>query len=329
MSTNPIQLPDVVLLEHGGRAWRPPEVLAVAVLNGTLQPIWRDVSAREAVRPMLDDEALQTAVNSFRTARDLTAASDFQRWMDGRHVDLDDVADHLERIVAEPGDAHTDPGDWLWGELVCSGRLDRMLWDFARVLGVAAIATVEGWAPVAPGPIDAEAAALLARLGLPSDTLRTLRAATARYADREAEVLTDDHLARLLETRRLDLIRFDVDLVHAADADVAAEVKLCLTVEREPVAELSQRTGLQVEHRSAFTTAFARELQRELLAAVPGSILGPFPDENGLVVASLIRRHLPDPSRPEVRETLIDIARRDAFPGATTGVRWPAWTPRG
>ncbi len=324
-----IALPDITLLERGGATYGPAAVLGMAALTGSLLPLWEDVGRREAARPELDTPALQAALDGFRGARGLTAADEFKAWMAARNVDLDDVADHLERRASEAGDGWADPATLLWGELVCAGKLDRLMWDLARVLGVHAIHAAQGASAPPPLELEAASATLLTRLPLSESERAWFAAAAAVYREREAEVLADDRLLKLLQTRRLDLVHFDLDLFRTPDLDVAREILLCLRVERRSVDEVGRLAGLAPERVSDFTTAFSRPLQRELLAAAPGAVLGPFPDKGGHVVARLRARKLPSLDQPSVRGVLMDLARRDAFPGATAGVRWLAWAPVG
>ncbi|MCB9778807.1 MAG: hypothetical protein H6742_09610 [Alphaproteobacteria bacterium] len=300
---NRVSLPDLSVLQCAGARFDLHAVLCAAELRGDLGP-WIDALERQvAAARRVDNRTLQGALTAFRKARGLTAADDFKAWMAARGLSLDAVADHLERALAPPGDARADAGACAYAELVCTGTLDRWTRELAQLLAVWA----EHGAPVSPQPPPPPVA------GLAPDQWARLHAAWALFQDRAASLLDDAALRRLLETRTLDLVRFELEALPAADEDVARELLLCLRVDGMAPADAAALARVPLQALDRFARDLDPAMRRELLAGVPGQVLGPFASGGAHVVLRVVGKRLPSLSDPRVRELLADQARDAAF----------------
>ncbi len=320
MSTSP---PTRCLLQCDGQDYGFAEVLAAAELRGELAPRVEDFEGREAARSRVDNRTLQRALTRFRTARRLTAADDFKAWMAQRALSLDDVADHLERAMATPGEERGAGAgaEGLYAELVCTGVLD--LWMVALGRRLACLAD----APVAP---EVEVDAAGPPVPLEPDAWRRLQQAEHLGREREEVSLTDVRVRRLLETRKLELIRVELDVMEVDDVDVARELRLCLVIDQEEVASVVERSGARSGRSAAFNAELPRELQREILAAVSGDVIGPITTGTGARVLRVAKKSLPSVADPVVREKLEGELRRRAYGNLLPRhVTWTAWRPLG
>lgn len=325
------RLPSFPLLELDGRGFTAHHVLAAADLRGELAPALDQLAARLAVVQEVDTPSLQRALDGFRTARALTAVDDFKSWLSARDLGLGDVADFLERQLARPGEARREDGAAVYGELVCRGLLDRWMLALGRRLAVHAQWLEGGRSEPAPDALPRmPTATAFVGEGLEASELQRLAEAEAVYATLEARLLVDTRLQRVLEARKLELVAFDLEVFGTPSADVARELRLCLKVDGLGIEELTRRSGLPLREVHAFAEALPRVVQRELLAAVPGEVLGPFVVEGEHQVLRLRRKALPSLARPEVRARLEAEARSGAFGDALhERVRWPRWRPAG
>ncbi len=323
-------LPETPLLALGDRRFTAAHVVGGAALRGDLAPVWAELCRRQAAVEQVSDQQLQDALNDFRKDRGLTAADDFRAWLAARSLSLDDVADHLERGICAPGQAAADAAEALYVELVCSGSLDRWMLALGRRLAVHAQWGEGGRQDPAPSALELPVDPFVAGLGLDAPALALLAEAEAVYAHKEGALLTEHRLGRMLESSKLDLVAFELQVLDAPDADIARELVQCLRTDGMDVDAAASLAGLPVQHRRPFAQDLPRVVQRELLAAVPGEVLGPFTVGEVHQVVRMQRKTLPSLAMPRVRALLEDQVRRGAF-GAALGerVRWLAWRPRG
>jgi len=243
--------------------------LAADVARGT-----EAVAELEARGEPVDDEAIAAAAREFRYARDLLAADELDAWLERHDLTADDWHGYLCRSLARArlpeaaGRASADEA-LIWCEGVCSGSLEWLARELAKLAAVSPGSPVEG--------LDA-----------------TFDDFSAAAADETAE-------AREVETNRLEWLRFDYEALVADDEGAAHEAVLCVRADGDSLDAVADRAGLEVEREECWLEELDPALGTRFLAATPGELVGPVVVEGGFVVAHVIAKTVPSLDDEDVR----------------------------
>ena len=262
--------------------------------------------AEEPVRP----EEVRAAATSFRYARNLLSAEEFEGWLSRWHLDLNDWTGHLRRALSaakfegQAVDIPTaeDPGSSaaIAVDAICSGMLER---EAARLAVNAAL-------PAGAPPTGGDRGQTIAQMIAAADEARRELAAAA---DVEREI----------GARALDWTRIAVELLELDDADTAREVALCVRVDGRPLGEVADEIGVPVERRELYVEEAEQEGFPELLGAGPGELVGPVMRSDLFVVAHVLARTPPSAADPVLRQRAVDYVVEHALERAfETRVRW-------
>lgn len=253
-----------------------PVVWARVVEEARRSGAWETVetTARQGVACLAADAAagraprgadVREAAARWRTARGLTAAEDMEALLERWDLDVPLFYDHIRRTLARQGHQEDDaalaashhPFDdeeelerKVWATAVFSGALQRAAHDLAGRLAVRARLVEEGRA----GPED--------DLDVVTEHFRRL-------------VVTPETIREELDTRQLDWIRIDGDLLVFPSQDAAREARLCLEDDGATVAELAAMTGTDVHRQRQYVEDAPEEHRPTLLAAQAGDVVGP------------------------------------------------------
>ena len=261
------------------------------------------------------DERIDRALREFRYARRLTSGQDFRRWLAERELSLHAVRGAIARGLARSERCAPVPAAWvdrdaavaaLPAEAVCGGALRDCGWWLAdRLL---ALATHErGGAAIDTGRVHDVAAAeaqLLAveASGEPEDErvrrLARILAADAAHAERAAQVVGADAIARLVAARRLDWLTFELEGLVCATSSVAAEAAMQLREDRTPLAAVARVAELDVEQRMLVLEDAPATLRTALTGATVGDVVGPVDADGSHEVWVVTRRAPPDAADP-------------------------------
>jgi hypothetical protein len=220
-------------------------------------------------------------------------------WLDQRGVSIGEWRAYLDRLVArarEPAPAFgaVDEGEveaCVWAEAVCSGRLDRLGKELARMLAVA------------PGtPLDA------------------LDEAFARFC---RDVATDELAAREIEANRLEWLRFTYEMADFDNEDAAREAALCVRTDGDSLAAAAARADVSLERRIDWQDEIERELATLFLTARAGDLVGPVPAGERFRLAVLQEKTPPSPEDEAVRRRAVTtVAERAVEREANERVVW-------
>jgi len=292
---------DRVLFLAGDRAYTVRHVLSAAGFRGEL------VFLRQAVREGLaclrygEEEGfeigledLNSAAESYRSDRDLTTAEDTERWLARHALTVEDFSAWLERrawrdrflpdlaVIMQDDDASDDEVDaLLWPEVVFGDHLA----GFSRQLAarVATQMASGGWPPC--------------------DTWEGELAVMERtYGDMCAKVLSKGNVERELSTQGALLLRVAVEMATFASAEAAREAWSCVSCDGEPLAEVAERAGAPLSRACLFLDDLPDALRQPAWSAVPGQVLPPVEDRDGVLVCRVLEKVAPSAADDEVRQ---------------------------
>ena len=209
----------------GDDVYRWGDVVRLAELRGEWSALAADVARGTAAAAELeargepiDDEAIDAAAREFRYERDLLAADELEAWLERHDLTAADWHGYLRRSLARARFPEAAGGDSaaeavVWCEGICSGRLERLAHELARL------------AAVSPGsPIEA---------------------LDATFDDFSAAAVDDSAEAREVETNRLEWLRFAYEALVAEDEGAAHEAVLCVRADGDSLDAVadSRRAG--------------------------------------------------------------------------------------
>ena len=269
-------------------------------------------------QPLNRDEE-RTVATAFRRARRLHAGEDLEAWLTERGLTVGQWrrcmrgealrrrhAAELDRVVARypAADGEVETALGLWG--VCTGVFARWAGELAtRAAAAHAVAEAEGTS--------------LPRL----DDLDALEASYDRFVDR---IATPERLRAVVAARYLDWLRLDCDLVVFADADVAAEARLCVREDGWPLADAARAAGAALLHRRLLAEEIDADKRHRFVRARDGDLLGPLAWSGGVALVHVRRKTPPDLGDDEVRAKAageVMAAANDREVGNRVGWRHP------
>jgi hypothetical protein len=240
---------------------------------------WTGMAALAELRARGDeipDEEVEAAARQFRSDRDLLAADELADWLDRHDVTSEDWHAYLLRALARERlpdlgqnvcDDEVQAG--IWAEGICSGRLEQLAHELARL------------AAVSPGTL--------------------LEQLDASFDDFCTEALDERAAAREVETNRLEWLRFGYEELVAEDENAALEAALCVRADGESLAAIAERAGLTLLDHERWLDEIEPELGTRFLAATPGAIIGPVAVDGAFVVARVRSKTAPSLEDADVR----------------------------
>jgi len=276
------------LFAIGDHVYGWDDVVRLAKLRGEWTSLAADgargteaVAELEARGEPVDDEAIAAAAREFRYERDLLAADELDAWLERHDLTAADWHDYLRRSLARdrlPDGTGRETADEavIWCEGICSGRLERLAPELAKL------------AAVSPGsPVEA---------------------LDASFDDFSAAAVDESAEAREVETNRLEWLRFAYEALVANDEGAAHEAVLCVRADGDSLVAVADRAGLEVERDECWLDELDPALGTRFLAATPGELVGPVVVEGGFVVAHVIAKTTPSLDDEDVRARARDAA---------------------
>jgi hypothetical protein len=266
---------DGALFAVGGDVYGWDDAVALAKLRGEWDRLADQVCAGLAAlaelgargEPLADDE-VDAGARRFRYERDLLAADELDDWLERHRLTVADWQAYLARELArgklpdaDGAVVEDDVETVVWAEGVCSGRLEELARELARMAAVSPGAPVEQLDPA----FDQFCAAA---------------------ADESAE-------AREVEANRLEWLRFRYEAVVAGDEGAAHELVLCVRADDDSLAAAAERARLELLEDDCWLDELEPALAARFLPAKPGELVGPVAVEEGYVVAHVIEKTAP------------------------------------
>jgi hypothetical protein len=337
------------------------DVMAASWMGGWTRPLEariREDLAKSAIAGERGVEisagSLQDALDKWRLARDLEAAEDLDGWLEERGLTLDDLVEHLERVMLRrtrcgeadlsrcAPDAETVQ-DLLPSEAAFAGELERLAERFA----LRCVARLPE--PGSPGAGDAaegmSAEQRIRRellsdrdadttgdlgdacdaLGVLPSRLDELLAIEVRFRIFQSDVLSLSRLRTAVTDFHDDLVRYEVATATCPTEDVAREIVCCVRIDGDAFPRSVARAGLTCRRDVAWLADLPGIPFGHRVPTTPRlGLLGPDVVAGKHLVGQVLERHDPDLSAPavaeRVRDRLLDrvlrssVAERVRFP---------------
>jgi hypothetical protein len=296
------------------------------------------VARAEAENALPSEDAIDAAATAFRYDRDLIAAADVDAWLERSGVAADDWIAYLHRdLLRSQWSAELDDtldrfapsarqlSDAAVAEGICSDTFDTHLNGLAgRAASVfehdpeqfrrvclhrqvpASLATEAGqlahthahWLATRPAAeLSARVAAVL-HIELTFNALVDGLAANGR-------------LGEIVETNRLEWMRFELDTVSFAIESAAREALLCIREDGLTLYDVAALSHRSVARKTMALEEIEPEHHDRLLAAEPGRIIGPLAVDDRFAVTAVVSRTpatLADPAvAARARQALVEM----------------------
>jgi hypothetical protein len=325
--------PEQVVFSVGATAYRRRHLLEAAHAWEEWDAVVREAAeelacadrAAERGDPV-DASAVAAAGAAWRRDRGLLAADDLETWLGERDVGVADWLAHmrgellrdawrgdLEALLAEssPPD-EADLRRAAWTLAVCSGVIAELAERLAEeAAAAAAFERPEEPALEDPPYADAEISPV---------SLARLHAAHERVA---AEAVTDQRVARELETHRAAWASVDCLVLVHPDLDVLREAALCVTQDGLELAGVAAESGGELRRERFVLGELTAEVGTRLFNAEPGELLEPLPVEDTAWLVLVEAKTMPSAADPELRDRAADlIAARERARAVDRWIRW-------
>jgi hypothetical protein len=307
------------IVTAGGRDWTGRDLVTAGALSGR----WRTLESDLAVGlACLENwapphELVREGLRDFRYARRLISADEFSDWLRRRELTQKELAEAVGRRLArehdgEPSaagrlDLRHDALAALPAEAVYTGALlDCAEWLTDRILCLA-----DGPAPMVE---PTEVRLLLARerelmaseVVAETDSERRARAelilaASATYDGHIAEACSAKAVAKLLQHKALDWLRFELIGFTCTAAGAAAEIAALLR-EGTPPETITEVSGVPAEQLHLYLEEVPAAIQGWLGSAVPGAVIGPVAEQDSYRTWLVRSRQSPDPEDPLITD---------------------------
>ena len=342
--------------ELDGAAYCLGDVFALAALEGRLADAERRLADGLALEAMAAAEGVecsaqdvQTALDAWRTERDLIAAEQVEAWLEHVGVELDDVVGHLERGLfarelagrmdearrehaAEPGDV----AELLAESVLLDGGDVRLRDEAAGHLVAAALLGEADRAQVAAEQARLLAARVVAAEAALAAGLSPFEVGTARGLElagvlarshlHRSAIVTPQALQRELARASHDLVVAELVSALAPTADMAQELVHCVREDGEALEEAARRAKVPVRRERLFLEDLVRAPNGARIASARlGDAVGPFAAEGGRAIHQVLARVPATLDAPGVRDRVAGrLLARSIGPEVARRVRFAA-----
>jgi hypothetical protein len=347
-----------VVFSVGDSTYRWEDVVLAAELWGDWARL-RD-SARQAAACLLredeeeedpvSDEAVESAADEFRYARDLVSAEEMEAWL-GRwgltaEAWMDWIrssvlrrkwSDELADLLSDYEPSEEDVEDLLVAEAVCSGALERLAY---RLAGLAA---VDGRERAMPAdrllPDESDLAATVREfsgrlsekgvqpLMVAADPTKLERMARLELSFRgfRQRMLTPAAVDRELRSHRTEWTRLECHCVSFPREEQAREAALCVREDGSDLAKVAAGAGAPMRAERILLGEVAPEVQERFLGARGGDLVGPVQLGEEFVLYAVLDVAMPSEGDPADRRRVEEaILKRLVDREINDRVRWAA-----
>ena len=324
---------DLVVCACENQEYRARDAMDSAHFRGQLDSLWQDFQQRVAAEKNadqqdmeLDEAAIDSAAEAFRYDHDLITAEETEQWLAIHGLNLDDFSDFFARqycgnalpeVEYEPiafGSSSLELRDIFAADLVLSGDLDAMITQLSwRLAAVAAVAEKER---VSPDAIEVERQGFFERSGLNAEQLpqwleqlgrdrewfERMLEMEAAYRQRNETLLTPQSRKREIATLRLQLTRFETELIELESRDAAKEALFCVREDGMSMEEVAMEGRYPYRCVSFLQEDIPDDLQQKFLSVSPGEVLEPIPRGDSFELHRVAKKIEPQAGDPAVLE---------------------------
>jgi hypothetical protein len=323
---------DLVVCACENQEYRARDAMDSAHFRGQLDSLWQDFQQRVAAEKEadkqdmeLDEAAIDSAAEAFRYDHDLITAEETEQWLAIHGLNLDDFSDFFARQYcgnALPeveyesiafGLGSLESRDTFAADLVLSGDLDAMISQLAWRLAAAAAAEKDRSSPDA---IEVERQSFFERSGLNPEQLpqwleqlgrdrewfERMLEMEAAYRQRNETLLTPQSRKREIATLRLQLTRFETELIELESRDAAKEALFCVREDGMSMEEVATEGRYPYRCVSFLQEDIPDDLQQKFLSVSPGDVLEPIPRDDSFELHRVVKKIEPQGDDPAVLE---------------------------
>jgi len=272
------------------------------------------------------DEAIDEAATAYRYDRDLISAADVTTWLDRVGLSADEWTEYLRRDVLRQqwsgelddvldrfAPSARDLVETATVDGICSGAFDafeRAFASRAALVFEADAARFGGLCGQRDGAAIDPRATQLAQthahwLSVPTECdpvarlslVTGIEGAFAAIAD---AIASNGRLHEIVDDNRLAWMRLEIDTMSFASETAAREALLCVRADGLSLHDVATLSRCAVQRAVVTLDDLEPERQQLLLAAEPGSAIGPLPVDGGFDVALLVHRAAPALSDPAI-----------------------------
>ncbi len=322
---------DLIVCACENQEYRARDAIDAAHFRGQLDSLWQEFLHRVAAEKKsdeedleLDEDAIDSAAEAFRYEHDLITAEETERWLAIRGLNLDDFSDYFARQYCgnalpeteyEPvefGLASSELHNVFAGDVTLSGDLDWMTTQLSWRLAAAAAAKEA----ITSDAIEAERQSFFDRSGTSSeqvsqwleqlgrdspwfDRILTMEAA---YGQQRETLLTPQSRKREIATLRLQLTRFESEVIELESRDAAREALFCVREDGMSMEEVATEGRYPYRCVSFLQEDIPDDLQQKFLSVTPGDMLEPIPHGECFELHRITRKIEPQADDPAVLE---------------------------
>jgi hypothetical protein len=319
---------------------------AIGLLDATRDGTSRAIGLLSADASAIDERELRQTAEAFRRQRKLHSGDDLRTWLARRQLDEAEWTGYLRRSVAlnssldsgAPIEASAELEHALVVDLACSGWWGRVADELVRLWSAGRVPAQDG----VPGEPSAQVAANGDRSdgslepkakriaeGLPilgvldvgwcADRLRLLESRRRALADVVATCSVRGVVERRIAEHAFDWTAFIYDEIRLPSRASANEAIICAREDGLLAAEVAARARVELVRRELRRDQISTGMAAMLTGAIPGDVLGPFDEDDGMHVVWLQGRRAPSVDDPTTREAAVAELVSDRLDRAAAG----------
>lgn len=306
-NTESVSHDDLVVCACENLEYKARDAIEAAFFRGELDSLWEQFLRRiaaekqvDATEMELDEAAIDAAAENFRYQHDLITAEETEQWLASRNLTLDDFSDYFARVQCGEAIEDVEPEtiefpsappelrNLFGADLILSGELDFMITELSWRLAALTAAAKDG---IPPEAIEAERqnffertgisaedlAAWLEKLGRDAAWFEQMVSMEAAYRLRTESVLTPHARQREMASLRLQLTRFETEVIELESRDAAQEALFCVREDNMSMEEVATEGRYPYRCVSFLQEDIPDELQQKFLSVTPGELLDPIP----------------------------------------------------
>jgi hypothetical protein len=328
-----ISHPDLVVCACENQEYQARDAIDAAHFRGQLDSLWQEFQQRVAAEKKadeqdmeLDEASIDSAAEAFRYDHDLITAEETEQWLAIHGLNLDDFSDYFARqycgdalpeVEYEPttfGLSSLESRDVFAADLVLSGHLDGMVTQLSWRLAAAAAAAEKE--KISPDAIEVERQRFFERSGLTREQLsqwleqlgrgrewfERMLELEAAFRQRNETLVTPQARKREIATLRLQLTRFETELIELESRDAAKEALFCVREDGMSMEEVATEGRYPYRCVSFLHEDIPDDLQQKFLSVSPGDVLEPIPRGDSFELHRIAKKIEPQADDPAVLE---------------------------
>lgn len=320
-------MPTISSLSHGdlvvcaceNSQYTAGDVIAAAAFRGELESKWKQFLETVATENHadeldldLDESAIACAADAFRYGYDLITAEETEEWLANRGLSLDEFTSYFTRhywanalnseIAPDEVEYHSaspELRELFVTDLLLAGELDRMttafMWRLAAHCvendldpGIIAVAEQEFFDRTEIEP--EQLPEWLEKVGRDAKWFADMLAMDAAYRSRRDMLLVPQARQRELQALRLQLTRFETEIVEFESRDAAKEAMFCVREDGMSMEQVAAEGRYPYRRMDFLLANIPIDRQQRFLCVSLGQVLKPFERGDGFELCRILNK---------------------------------------